>query len=112
MQDITVVNEQEQRIEYLLRTKNAAEVAARRRVTGFFMMAETILSAGEWLALLHGTPDQYQRLVRRLAIAHGALPVEPCPTCGAARSIVTLPDGGGASLGHGSAHTGNSTEAR
>ena len=52
-----------------------------------------VLTEGEWLALLAGTPDQYQHLVRRLAVAHGALPGAPCPSCGGPRAISSTGSG-------------------
>ena len=46
-----------------------------------------VLTAGEWEALLSGgIPDQYRPLIRRLAVHHGVLPAEPCPTCGRPRA--------------------------
>jgi hypothetical protein len=52
-----------------------------------------VLTDGEWSALLSGMPDQYQHLVRRLAVAHGALPAEPCPTCGLRRPVAPADTG-------------------
>jgi hypothetical protein len=41
------------------------------------------LSDGEWTAVLYAVAvGQVQHLVRRLAIADGYLPIEPCPKCG------------------------------
>jgi hypothetical protein len=47
---------------------------------------ETLLSSGEWEALIHNTADQAKHLLIRLAIHHGAVePPSPaeCPLCSA-----------------------------
>ncbi len=59
-------------------------------------MKGRILTAGEWEALLSDAiPGQYQMLIQRLAVYHGAIPPGPCPTCGQARPIAPEGDDDG-----------------
>lgn len=47
-------------------------------------MTETsVLTPGEWEALIHHTGDQAKGLVMRLAVHHGHVPPSPadCPIC-------------------------------
>ena len=46
-------------------------------------MLETILSPGQWEALIHQTGDQAKNLVLKLAVYHGHIKPEAagCPIC-------------------------------
>jgi len=58
-------------------------------IGGGLPMPESVLTEGEWRALLYQCPDQVRPLVVRLAVFHGAMaqPSDPetCPCCGGAK---------------------------